>query len=152
MICHTGQVVAFNPERKVSDWVAYRLRREDLLNPTVERKDNFRPDPQVPEPHRVVHSDYTRTGSRRWQLASSGRRRGAGVWTPHRPPEDRSIAASLADIRVPPQCREMIRAGSLVSINTSGGKDSQAMTILLSRIVPRDRLVTVHAPLGQLDA
>ena len=26
VICHTGQVVAFNPDRNVSDWVAYRLR------------------------------------------------------------------------------------------------------------------------------
>ena len=69
VICHTGQVVAFNPERNVSDWVAYRLRREDLLNPTVERKDNFRPDPRVPERHRVVHSDYTRTGYNRGHLA-----------------------------------------------------------------------------------
>ena len=69
VICHTGQVVSFNPERNVSDWVAYRLRREDLLNPAVERKDNFRPDPQVPEQHRVVHSDYTRTGYDRGHLA-----------------------------------------------------------------------------------
>ena len=69
VICHTGQVVAFNPARNVSDWVAYRLRREDLLNRVVERKDNFRPDPQVPEQHRVVHSDYTRTGYDRGHLA-----------------------------------------------------------------------------------
>ena len=26
VICHTGQVVAFNPGRNVSDWVAYRGR------------------------------------------------------------------------------------------------------------------------------
>ena len=69
VICHTGQVVAFNPERNVSDWVAYRLRREDLLEPTVDRKDNFRPDPHVPERHRVIHSDYTRTGYDRGHLA-----------------------------------------------------------------------------------
>ena len=46
VICHTGQFVAFNPARNVSDWVAFHLRREDLLNRAVERKDNFRPDPQ----------------------------------------------------------------------------------------------------------
>ncbi len=45
----------------------------------------------------------------------------------------------------------MIRDGALVSINHSGGKDSQAMTVLLSRIVPRDRLVAVHAPLGEVE-
>ncbi len=45
----------------------------------------------------------------------------------------------------------MIRAGALVAISTSGGKDSQAMTIVLSRIVPRDRIVVVHAPLGEVE-
>ena len=45
----------------------------------------------------------------------------------------------------------MIRAGALVAISTSGGKDSQAMTILLSRIVPRENLVAVHAPLEDVE-
>ena len=36
------------------------------------------------------------------------------------------MAANPTDIRVPPECREMIRAGALVAISTSGGKDSQA--------------------------
>ena len=61
------------------------------------------------------------------------------------------MAADHADIRVPPECRETIRAGALLAISTSGGKDSQAMTILLSRIVPRDQLVAVHAPLGKVE-
>ena len=47
--------------------------------------------------------------------------------------------------------RKLIRGGALVAISSSGGKDSQAMTILLSRIVPRDQLVVVHAPLGEVD-
>ena len=46
---------------------------------------------------------------------------------------------------------KMIRAGALVAVNHSGDKDSQAMTILLSRIVLRDRLVAVHAPLGEVE-
>ena len=61
------------------------------------------------------------------------------------------MAVNHADIPVPPECREMIRADALVVINTSGGKDSQAMTILLSRIVPRDQLLAVHAPLGEVE-
>ena len=61
------------------------------------------------------------------------------------------MSAELAHVRFPPECREMIRAGALVAINHSGGKDSQAMTILLSRIVPRDQLVAVHAPLGEVE-
>ncbi len=56
------------------------------------------------------------------------------------------MSSRIAEIRVPPQCREMIRAGALVAVNHSGGKDSQSMTILLSRIVPRAQLVAVHAP------
>ena len=61
------------------------------------------------------------------------------------------MSAEPADIRLPPERRELIRAGALVSISTSGGKDSQAMTILLSRIVPRDRLVAIHAPLAEVE-
>ena len=61
------------------------------------------------------------------------------------------MPTSPADIRLPSECRETIRAGALVAISTSGGKDSQAMTILLSRIVPRDRIIAVHAPLGEVE-
>ena len=60
------------------------------------------------------------------------------------------MAADLADMRVPPDCPDMIRAGALVAINTIRGKDSQAMTILLSDIVPDDRLAAVHATLGEV--
>ena len=56
-----------------------------------------------------------------------------------------------ADLHFPPECRDMIRQGALVAVNVSGGKDSQAMTILLARIVPRDQLVVVHAPLGEVE-
>ena len=61
------------------------------------------------------------------------------------------MSSRIADIPVPPECRETIHAGALVAINTSGGKDSQAMTILLSRIVPRGQIVAVHAPLGEVE-
>ena len=56
-----------------------------------------------------------------------------------------------ADLHVPPECRDMIRRGALVAVNSSAGKDSQTMTILLARIVPRDQLVVVHAPLGEVE-
>ena len=55
------------------------------------------------------------------------------------------------DIVLPTECRALIDAGALVALNTSGGKDSQAMTILLSRLVPRDQLLAVHAPLGEVE-
>ena len=61
------------------------------------------------------------------------------------------MSADPAEIHVPPECREMIRTGALVAMNHSGGKDSQAMTILLSRLVPRDQLIAVHAPLSEVE-
>ena len=59
------------------------------------------------------------------------------------------MTCRIADITVPPRCEKMIRAGALVAISRSGGKDSQAMTIMLPRIVSRAQLVAVHAPLGR---
>jgi len=54
-------------------------------------------------------------------------------------------------IPVPSECRALIDRGALIALSHSGGKDSQCMTILLSRIVPRDRLLVVHAPLGEVE-
>ena len=61
------------------------------------------------------------------------------------------MSSRIADVPVPPGCRETIRAGALVAVSHSGGKHSQAMTILLSRMVPPDRLLAVHAPLGEVE-
>jgi DNA sulfur modification protein DndC len=43
--------------------------------------------------------------------------------------------------------RKLIREGALFVVNHSGGKDSQAMTIRLARVIPRDQLVIIHAHL-----
>ena len=56
-----------------------------------------------------------------------------------------------ADIPIHPECRQMIRPGALVALNVSGGKDSQAMCLLVARVVPHDQLVAVHAPLGEVE-
>ena len=45
----------------------------------------------------------------------------------------------------------MIRCGALVALNVSGGKDSQALCLLVSRVVPHDQLVAVHAPLEEVE-
>ena len=50
-----------------------------------------------------------------------------------------------------PECRDMIRRGALVALNVSVGKDSQAMCLLVARVVPRDQLVAVHAQLGEVE-
>ena len=83
-------------------------------------------------------------------LDRMGRRGGEGphAVTRHRPGPNRH---PVSDIPVPPECREMIARDALVAISTSGGKDSQAMTILISRIVPRDQLVAIHAPLAEVE-
>ena len=62
-----------------------------------------------------------------------------------------SPTCRLSDIPIPPQCRDLIERGALVAVNSSGGKDSQCMTILLSRLVPREQLLVVHAPLGTVE-
>ena len=61
-----------------------------------------------------------------------------------------SDTMSVANIPIPRECRKLVRLGALVAINYSGGKDSQCMTILLSRLVPREQLLVVHAPLGEV--
>ena len=68
-ICHTGQLIAFNPNHNVSDWVAFEITRTKLLNPKVDRKDRFHPDPNVPEGHQIVKNDYRNTGYDRGHLA-----------------------------------------------------------------------------------
>ena len=54
-------------------------------------------------------------------------------------------------IAVPAGYRDIIERGALVAVNSSGGKDSQAMTILLSRIVPREQTIVIHAPLREVE-
>lgn len=50
-------------------------------------------------------------------------------------------------LTVPNEIRELISLGALFVVNSSGGKDSQCMTVLLSRVVPAHQLVIVHAHL-----
>ncbi len=61
------------------------------------------------------------------------------------------MARTHHSFTLPPAPRRLIDEGALVAINTSGGKDSQAMTILLSRLVPVDQLVAIHAPLADVE-
>ena len=56
-----------------------------------------------------------------------------------------------AAIAILPECQEMIQSGALFALNVSGGKDSQAMSLLVARIVPHDQFVAVHAPLGEVE-
>jgi DNA sulfur modification protein DndC len=52
---------------------------------------------------------------------------------------------------VPAQVRDLIERGALFVVNHSGGKDSQAMYLLMRDVVPRAQLVIVHADLGRVE-
>lgn len=46
---------------------------------------------------------------------------------------------------------DLIRRGALFVINDSGGKDSQAMKVLLKQLVPHHQLLIVHAHLPEVE-
>lgn len=47
--------------------------------------------------------------------------------------------------------RGLIKSNALFVVNSSGGKDSQAMTIRLARLIPSSQLVIVHAHLPEVE-
>ena len=73
----------------------------------------------------------------------------ARATTEHRRP--RPLRFRRSSIAISSHCRDHIERGALIAINSSGSKYSQAMTILLSRMVPREQLLIVHAPLGRVE-
>ena len=58
----------------------------------------------------------------------------------------RAYAAALG-APFPAQVLDLVKRGALFVVNHSGGKDSQAMLIVLRRFVPADQLLVVHAEL-----
>lgn len=57
----------------------------------------------------------------------------------------------MSQMHMPPEITRLADRGALFVINSSGGKDSQAMTIALAQRLPRDQLVIVHADLGAVE-
>ena len=55
------------------------------------------------------------------------------------------------EIHVPKTVKGLISYGALFALSDSGGKDSQAMRIMLRKIIPVDQLVIVHAALGRVE-
>ncbi len=66
---------------------------------------------------------------------------------PELPPEERLFPNEEARSTF----LSLIERGALVVLSHSGGKDSQAMTVHVSRLVPSDQLLIVHAPLGDME-
>lgn len=52
---------------------------------------------------------------------------------------------------MPHEIVALINRGALFVINHSAGKDSQAMTIMLRRVIPASQIVVVHADLGEVE-
>ncbi len=54
-------------------------------------------------------------------------------------------------LNITPEIQKLIDGGALFVINDSGGKDSQIMRIEMSKAVPADQLVIVHAHLPEVE-
>jgi len=54
-------------------------------------------------------------------------------------------------MQIPEPLQRLLDNDALFVLNDSGGKDSQAMRILLSRVVPASQLLVVHATLGEFE-
>lgn len=52
---------------------------------------------------------------------------------------------------IPTEIQSLIARGALFVVNHSGGKDSQAMYLVLRAMVPREQLVIIHADLGAVE-
>lgn len=52
---------------------------------------------------------------------------------------------------VPTKVSELVADGALIVVNDSGGKDSQAMRIVLRQAIPRHQLLVIHASLGDVE-
>lgn len=61
--------------------------------------------------------------------------------------------AILAKYRVDgaDQLRDLVERGAIFYVSHSGGKDSQAMHALISRLVPAEQISVVHADLGEIE-
>jgi endonuclease G, mitochondrial len=71
IIEHTYFTLKYNEEHEQAEWVAYKLKREDLEKPKNKRKNNFRPDPKVAT-FSAHPKDYYKSGYDRGHLAPAG--------------------------------------------------------------------------------
>jgi endonuclease G, mitochondrial len=67
IIRHKYYTIGYNEDREQANWVSYKLTKNMILNTSVKRKDNFRPDPFVKTGSATL-SDYRRSGYDRGHL------------------------------------------------------------------------------------
>lgn len=77
LIVRRGYVGSYNPERRVANWVSYRVTHRDLGRPGASniRRNNFRADMRLPIQLEPAHpDDYRGSGLTRGHLVPSGAR------------------------------------------------------------------------------
>ena len=102
--------------------------------------------------------------SRPWRLGAAGRQQmvdadPAGYLTKGGPNKKMATAQTPHSTSLPSACRHPRPSrvpaddspGRARRSEPAGGKDSQTMTILLTRIVPHDQFLAVHAPFGEVE-
>lgn len=57
----------------------------------------------------------------------------------------------MTSIYITEEIENLIDEGAIFYISHSGGKDSQAMYSLLSKVIPREQIVVIHADLGEVE-
>jgi endonuclease G len=116
-------ITCHDNERRLPQWVTYRLRRQDLENPVSERTDDFRPDPELEAIARAELADYRSSGYDRGHMAPAAdfKRSDDAMSTtfllsnmaPQRPNLNRRIWAQLED-----QVRQLTQSHGRVWIFT----------------------------------
>lgn len=54
-------------------------------------------------------------------------------------------------MKMTPQIMDLVAKGAIFYVSHSGGKDSQAMYAQMLKVIPHDRIVVVHASLGDVE-
>lgn len=128
--------LSYNNEKKIPNWVSWQLSKKWLGN--VRRRDNFRPDPELPPGfRRALPTEYTNSGFTRGHMAPSGDR------TATRTDNDSTFLMTNIIPQTPDNnsgpwnkleehCRQLVKQGKELYI-ISGGYGQQR-TIAVDRI------------------
>jgi len=71
LVQHKYYTLRYNEDMEQADWVAYKLTRNSLAAPNVDRQRRFNTDPLV-KTRSAKHSDYSHSGYTRGHMAPAG--------------------------------------------------------------------------------
>lgn len=72
VLCHDGYAAGYSYELKIPLWAAYRITNDSANGRNVDRQDDFRVNPDIPEQYSSRKSDYRGSGYDRGHMAPSG--------------------------------------------------------------------------------